>query len=178
MAKNLDTKEEQVLLALLRASNSSDREIGQKLGLSQPTVTRIRNRLERQGIILQYSVLPSMATIGLTIMIFTLVRVSNFDSRAKIFEWIKTNPKIVFATEGEGLKENLLMISLHPGFNYYQQFLNDFRSKFGKDTSDILTYVASTNNIIKQFSFESPISEFLGNTLRKLREQRKQDESL
>src|SRR3989344_43991 len=134
MARNLDPKEEQVLMALLHASNSSDREIGQKLNLSQPTVTRIRNRLERQGIILQYSVLPSMSTVGLSIMIFTLVRISNFEIRPKIFEWIKANPKIVFATEGEGIKENLLMISLHPGFSYYQQFLNDFRTKFGKDT--------------------------------------------
>lgn len=176
MARNLDIKEEKVLLSLLKSGSISDRELAKRTGLSQPTVTRIRNRLEHQGIISQYQVIPSLTAIGLNLMTFTMFRLSNFESRKRIFEWVKTNQKVAFASEGEGMKENVMIVSLHATFDSYQNFLADFRSKFGNDISDSVSFVTSTDHIIKDFNLRDAVEDFLSITVKRLREQRRFDE--
>lgn len=176
MARNLDIKEEKVLVSMLKSGSISDHELAKRTGLSQPTVSRIRNRLEHQGIISQYQVVPSLATIGLNLMTFTMFRLANFESRKRIFEWAKTNPKVAFASEGEGMKENVMIVSIHPTFDSYQNFLSDFRSRFSNDISDSVSFVTSTDHIIKDFNMRDAVEEFLSVTVKRLREKRQLEE--
>ncbi|NIO38282.1 winged helix-turn-helix transcriptional regulator, partial [Candidatus Bathyarchaeota archaeon] len=46
----------QLLRELLKNSKRSDRELAKILGVSQPTVTRTRNRLEKNGMIQDYTI--------------------------------------------------------------------------------------------------------------------------
>jgi len=56
---------------LVKNSRRSDRELAKALGVSQPTVSRIRVRLEKQGLI-DYSAIPNMAQLGFEIIAVTL----------------------------------------------------------------------------------------------------------
>lgn len=56
---------------LIKNSRRSDRELAKALGISQPTVSRIRVRLEKQGLI-DYSAIPDLASLGFEIISVSL----------------------------------------------------------------------------------------------------------
>jgi DNA-binding Lrp family transcriptional regulator len=47
-----------LLLELLKDSKRSDRELAKVLGVSQPTVSRMRSRLVKEGVIRDFTVVP------------------------------------------------------------------------------------------------------------------------
>ncbi|MGD8566162.1 MAG: winged helix-turn-helix transcriptional regulator [Candidatus Bathyarchaeota archaeon] len=63
-----------VISELMKNSRISDRELAKKIGKSQPTITRIRRRLEKEGYIREYSMLPDLSKLGYELMALTFVR--------------------------------------------------------------------------------------------------------
>ena len=58
----------QILDELIKNSNRSDHELAKTIGVSQPTVTRLRNQLEKEGTIQEYTVTPDLTKMGYSIM--------------------------------------------------------------------------------------------------------------
>ncbi len=56
-----------LLFEIMRNSRRSDRELARVLHISQPTVTRTRTRLEKEGMI-EYSGVPNLAKLGYEII--------------------------------------------------------------------------------------------------------------
>jgi len=83
--------EKYVLRALLANCKISDQAIARNSVISQPTVTRVRRRFERERIVESYIALPNLAKLGFEIVSF----LSLPDYKAKE---IKENKNIVFAT--------------------------------------------------------------------------------
>jgi DNA-binding Lrp family transcriptional regulator len=59
---------------LVRNSRKSDRELARIVGVSQPTVTRMRTRLEKEGIIREYTMLPDFTRLGYELLVFTFLK--------------------------------------------------------------------------------------------------------
>jgi len=57
-----------LLLELLKHSKRSDRELAKILGVSQPTVSRMRDRLVKEGMIKEWTIIPDFAKMGYEIM--------------------------------------------------------------------------------------------------------------
>ena len=53
-----------LLLELMKDSKRSDRELAKVLGVSQPTVSRMRSRLVKEGIIREFTVIPNFVKMG------------------------------------------------------------------------------------------------------------------
>jgi len=70
-------KERQFLSELLKDSKRSDREIAKVLGVSQPTITRMRNRLVEEGLIKEFTIIPEFAKMGYEILGKYLLQVKN-----------------------------------------------------------------------------------------------------
>jgi len=101
-----------LLHELIKNSKRSDRDIAKTLQVSQPTITRTRKRLEKMEYIQEYTVIPNMTKLGFEIAAFTFLNVARYDIKTgeknreiaeKAHEWIKTNPRIMFAAGGDGL---------------------------------------------------------------------------
>ena len=58
---------------LIKNSRRSDRELARVLGLSQPTVGRMIKKLEKEGIIQGYTMIPDMNKLGIEIVAITRV---------------------------------------------------------------------------------------------------------
>jgi DNA-binding Lrp family transcriptional regulator len=50
----------------MKNSRKSDRQLARAIGTSQPTVTRIRSRLEKEGYIKEYTMIPDFGKLGLS----------------------------------------------------------------------------------------------------------------
>lgn len=155
-----------LLRELLENSKRSDRDLAGILGLSQPTVTRTRRKLERTGYVLEYTVIPDLTKIGYEIMAFTFMNIIRYDEKSgepfkklaeKAHKWAMENPKIILGAAGDGLDgKNCMMISLHKDFTDYYKFISQFRGKWSSHLRDIESFIVSLKaTMIKPFSFRN-----------------------
>jgi len=133
-----------VLLELLRDSKRSDWETAKVLGVSQPTVTRMRQRLVKEGVIKEFTVIPDLVKMGYEIMaisFFKSKRTKETEERAT--KMTMARPNIIFASEGEGMGKNGVIISLHKNYTDFSKFLRDLRLEGGNDLRDYDTLLIS-----------------------------------
>ncbi len=58
----------------MKNSHRSDRELAKAMGISQPTITRIRRKLEKEGYIKEYTIIPDFNKLGYEILAFTFIK--------------------------------------------------------------------------------------------------------
>ena len=109
--KKLDAR---LLSELLKDSKKSDRELAKLLNLSQPTVTRKRHKLEKDGWVQQYTIIPDFAKMGFTILAINCIRSSlNKDFTQKAGKATMSRPNVVFAAGCCGMGMDTVILSLH-----------------------------------------------------------------
>jgi len=143
-----------VLLEYLKDSKRSDREIAKIVGVSQPTITRMRQRLLREGAIKEFTVIPNFVKLGYEIMaiIFFKLEVTKA-SIEKAIEVTRARPNIIFSSEAEGMGKNGVIISLHKSYTDFSKFLSDLRSEGGDDLQDYdAVLVSLEGRIVKPLS--------------------------
>ena len=88
--KNLDNLDKAILRALQQDSSLSQRELAEKVGLSQNSCWRRLTRLREQKIIKGQTVRLDMTAVGLSLTVFVMVRTRHHSA-----EWLKTFRKSV-----------------------------------------------------------------------------------
>jgi DNA-binding Lrp family transcriptional regulator len=71
---------------LMKNSRRSDRELAKVIGVSQPTVSRMIDRLEKEGVIKEYTMIPDFAKLGFEIMSIDFARLKEPISEEKLKE--------------------------------------------------------------------------------------------
>jgi len=153
----LKKREKKVLIEILKDGRKPDKHIAQILNTSQPTVTRIRQRLEKKGIITSYRPYIDLKKIGLNVMAITVFKITDFTIWEKLKKTVLARilqmPEIINVALGEGLGGKTgILISLHKNFDDYQTMVLELRRKYGKYVTDIDQFVMSTDRIYKTFS--------------------------
>lgn len=149
-----------LLWELIKNSKRSDRDLAKILGTSQPTVTRLRKVLERE-VILQYTLIPNFSYLSLDLIAFTFVRSKELVQPLieKGEKWTKEQPNVVFASTGQGIEADALIISMHKDYTDYVKFFQNFRTDWSKHLIDFKTFFISLKGsfIMKQFTFNSVV---------------------
>ena len=147
-----------LLLELLKNSNRSDRELAKVLGVSQPTVSRIKKQLVTEGTVKEFSVIPDFAKMGYSIMAISCAKVKNImarDANEKATSWLNKQPNIIFASRAQGLGMNTVAITLHKSYAEYTKFTNKLESEFADRLEHYDTMLIDlTAPIIKPFSLK------------------------
>lgn len=133
MVITMKEREKEVLKALLANAKCSDHCIARNSHLSQPTVTRIRNRLEKNGVIQSYLAMPNLEKLGFEIVALTIVDETN------IVKPIEKDSRVIFIAKGIDYKtDNYLVVSIHVNFYDYVQFRRMYKAqtKFLLSTSE------------------------------------------
>jgi DNA-binding Lrp family transcriptional regulator len=159
--KDIDIK---ILSALMKNAKTSDRKLAKKFGVSQPTITRRRSKLEKEGK-LSYRLVPELQKLGFEVMSFIFVIWKpeiRFNAHNKevflerVHEFISKNPEIVFASSGEGLEMTRMAITVHRSFSDYVDFRRRFESEWGQYYGRMETFTISleSDQVIQQLTFE------------------------
>ena len=155
-----------LLHELMKNSKRSDRDLAKILGVSQPTLTRMRKRLERDGYILDYTAIPNMTKLGFEVTAFTFLNIDRYDAKTgeldvalgeRAHKWVAHNSKIIFAAGGEGLEgKNCMMLSVHRDFTAFTEFISDFRAQWTARIKNIDSFLVSLKGKMpKQFSLRN-----------------------
>lgn len=129
--KGIDYK---ILFALMKNSKISDRQLARQIGVSQPTVTRRRARLEKEAID-GYTAIPKWKTLGYEMLVITLVKTKhiyqskeNYETtRSKGIGWLMKQPSVIFGGGIEGSGVNSFIMSVHKSYSDYSSFLVKLR---------------------------------------------------
>jgi DNA-binding Lrp family transcriptional regulator len=131
---------------MLKNSKKSDRELAGILGVSQPTVSRTRARIEKEYI-KTYTIIPDFEKLGYQIMAFTLAKkASGNEAAAKMAqanEWVNQQPNVIFGSEGEGLGKDLVLISFHRNYLAYAEFMQSFAMNMGSSLNNFESFLVS-----------------------------------
>lgn len=119
--------ERRLVSELMKNSRRSDRELAKAIGASQPTVTRTRIRLEREGIIKEYTMIPDFAKLGYRLMGLTFIKEEKPLSkeefsvvRKKTAELEKKKPHAcLMAVSGNGLGKDRFFITFYENYSAY-----------------------------------------------------------
>lgn len=123
---------------LLKNSRRSDRELAKAIGTSQPTVSRLIKKLEKAGVIKEYTMIPDFRKLGYELLGFTFVKLKKLS---------KEELDAARETARQSLKENtfgIVMLERGIGFGYDGLFVS-----FYKDYTDY----AAHKDQLRQFRF-------------------------
>jgi DNA-binding Lrp family transcriptional regulator len=133
-----------LLFELMKNAKRSDREIAKIIGVSQPTITRMRQRLEKTTIV-DYTVIPDWKEIGFEIMAITLVKTTRLpEVTEKTKNWVLNNPNVVFATGGEGMGMDYSLLSFHKNYSDYSNFQDNLKKELADNLQDIQSFLIAT----------------------------------
>jgi DNA-binding Lrp family transcriptional regulator len=154
--KDIDFK---ILFELMRNSKISDRQLAKRIGVSQPTVTRRRARLEGE-VIEGYTAIPKWSKIGYEMLAITLIKAMGIfsskeygDIRKQGLEWLASQPNIIMGGACEGMGMNSFIISLHKNYSDHSEFMLKLRLQMGEFIDDVQTILVDlkTTKRLKPF---------------------------
>lgn len=160
---------------LMKDSRRSDRELARVLGISQPTVGRMIRRLEKDGVINEYTMIPDLGRLGIEIMAFTfgvwspgkLVEYFDVERVEKAKRFISEHPNVVFASSGLGLGMARMIVTIHKDYSDYAEFMRQARAEW----AGVLTKLESFIISVKADVVTMPFS--LGNLMNYIRNEEK-----
>jgi len=143
-----------LLFELIKNSKRSDRDLAKILGISQPTVTRLRKVLEKEAIT-QYTIIPNLCYLGFDLLVFTFAKTKELVHPLwdKAKEWAKQQPNVVFVCTGQGMDSDAVMISVHKDYADFVRFYHIFRREWGKYLEDFKTFIISLKGSVQSKSF-------------------------
>jgi len=136
---------------LMKGSRRSDRELAKIIGVSQPTVTRLRNKLEKEGIIKEYTMIPDFRKLGFKIMAVTFVKFKttltpeNIDKVTKGgLELEKKSPtSTIIILRGSGLGYDGIFISFHESYASFTKLVELTRQLSFVDITHVDSFLTS-----------------------------------
>jgi DNA-binding Lrp family transcriptional regulator len=149
-----------LLRELLRDSRRSDRELAKAIGASQPTVTRNRRLLA--SYIRSYTIVPEFEKIGYEILAITFAKAKTYEETkvqekmALAKKWVMEHTNIFFASDGEGLGKDAVMVSVHKNYSKYADFMRDYTVTFADFITDVQSFIVSlkTGILMKPFDIK------------------------
>lgn len=134
---------------MLKNSKKSDRELANILGVSQPTVSRTRARIEKEYI-KTYTIIPDFKKLGYQIMAFSLAKTKTYPETSKFEnimqnskDWVSKHPNVIFASDGEGFGKDLVIISFHKDYSAYSTFMRSFAIDLGNSLDNFESFLVS-----------------------------------
>ncbi len=146
--------ERKLLSELMKNSRRSDRELAKTIGVSQPTTTRLRTKLEKEGYIKEYTILPNFNKIGYTIMALNFIKLDPKLTYREIEGFRKMHPDtmgkdpfgVVLIQRGIGLGYDSVIVSFHQDYASYDAFRKHIKQSMGANITEVNTFLINLEN--------------------------------
>lgn len=155
--KGLKDVQLRLISELLKNSRRSDRELAKAIGVSQPTVSRILAKLEKEGFIRNYTIIPDFGKLGYSILAIIFVRLKESYSREeteKIRKAVKDRVEqsrfgIVMLERGIGLGYDACIISIYRDYAEYSLHKDVIRAFPFIDTLKTETFIINLEDEVR-----------------------------
>jgi DNA-binding Lrp family transcriptional regulator len=136
---------------LMKNSCRSDRELAHALKVSQPTVSRVRQRLKKAGYISEYTIIPNFNKIGYHLFALTffswrqgLTLEEMKEARRLALERAPhVSDNVVLIERGMGLGHDSFMASFHRDYTSYTKLIEEVKKSPHMDTSKVESFLVN-----------------------------------
>ena len=168
--------ERKLVSELMKNCRRSDRQLAKALGVSQPTVTRTLHKLEKEGIIKEYTIVPDFRKLGYSLLAVTFVKLKKYLSQDEIKkaresakEKVQSNLNFIMLERGMGMGYDEVFLSFHKdytSFTEHKKWLTQFDFL---EISDIRSFLI---NLEDEIHYRSLTFSTLAKHLLELHEQK------
>lgn len=145
-----------LICELMKNSRRSDRDLAKAIGASQPTVTRIRSKLEKEGYIREYTMIPDFAKLGYELMAVTFVKLRKVLSEEEIEDarkiakesLTKVSFPLFMLERGMGLGYQGIILSFHESYASYLALRDWLREFTFLELSEIESFLVNLKDKI------------------------------
>jgi len=146
--KDIDLK---ILSGLMKNSKISDRKLADSIGVSQPTVTRRRAKLEEE-LSLEYTAIPDFTKLGMEIMAFNAVQwkpegyeplSQTEDLMKKVKDFLSKHPNVIFASSGQGCGFTRMAVTIHRDYSDFVNFKTELEKVWGQFAAKHDSFIVS-----------------------------------
>lgn len=131
--KNTEIK---IIAELMKNSRRSDKEIARAVGVSQPTASRTIKRLEREGIIREYTMIPDFRRLGYQMMVFAFLgkpethkQEERKELRKAAVELERSTPFAnMMVVDGMGMGKGRVLINLYRDYRSFTEGMETIKS--------------------------------------------------
>jgi len=146
--------EVRIIAELMKNSRRSDREIAKLVGTSQPTVSRTIKKLEKEGVIKEYTMIPDFKKLGYQIMGITFIpqgetmqKKDSAELRKAVTELENKNPfASLMAVNGIGFGKSRLFITLYRSYARYSEGMELTQSLPNINAEGIESFLVDLND--------------------------------
>jgi len=139
---------------LMKNSRRSDRELAKVLGVSQPTVSRIVKKLEKEGVIKEYAMIPDFAKLGFGIMSIDFATLKETipeeklkEIRKQVRQTLQKEPiSTIVAMSGIGCNADRVVVAFHEDYSTYMKYLNKLKQHPLVIVDQIRSFVIDLND--------------------------------
>ena len=166
---------------LMKNSRRSDRELAKAVDVSQPTASRLIKKLEKDGTIREYTIIPNLANLGYKILALTVVKIKQSLSPQQIEEAKKIMREalkmmtinILMLERGLGLDSDGVIVSCHKDYSSYVEFIEILKKGGGQFLlpEDIKSFLI---NLQDEIRFIPLTFSIVADNLSKMDEKKKQ----
>ncbi len=154
--ENMKDFERRLVSELMKNCRRSDRELAKVLGVSQPTVSRNLQKLEKEGIIKEYTVVPDFRKLGYTLLAVTFVKLKKYLSQDEIEkarksakENIESNLNFVMLERGMGMGYDGVFMSFHKDYSSFTEHMKWLAQFDYLEVSDIQSFLINLEDEIR-----------------------------
>jgi DNA-binding Lrp family transcriptional regulator len=145
-----------LLSELMKNSHRSDRELAKALNVSQPTISRLSQKLRKEGIIKEYTIVPDFTKLGYTLLAITFVKLkanlspeATENARKEAKEYLMEHSTDIFMLErGIGLNSNGVLLSLHRNYSDYLDLKQRLKNFEFLNISEISSFIVNLEDEI------------------------------
>lgn len=124
-----------MIIALIKNSNRSDRELAKAIGVSQPTISRTREKLEKYGMIKEYTIIPDYLQLGFKLLSITFTKMKGpfseeilDDMKRRARKTMSEHPSaLILGNTGMGVNADYVTIAFHRGYGEYSEFMKEIK---------------------------------------------------
>lgn len=166
--KELEKQENlRVLFTLMALGHKSDRAISKVLGVNNTTLSRRRKKLEQEGYIKEYTILPDFNKLGFNVIVISLTSTNDPvppQHSEEFRKFLDKRPEILCILEDQGVSEKTwFSISVHKSYDDWLDMLNEGQKdsimiKYKPQHLNIRNYVfriGRHGTVVKQFSLRN-----------------------
>ncbi len=142
---------------LMKNSRRSDRDLSKVIGVSQPTVSRMVKRLEAEGYIKEYTMIPDFRKLGYELVALTFLKLKgslSHEETQKARDTVKERIKeskfpIVMLERGMGLGYDGVLVSVYENYASYTEHMNLLRTYPFLELSRLESFMISLNDRVR-----------------------------
>jgi DNA-binding Lrp family transcriptional regulator len=138
----------------MKNSRRSDRELAKVLGVSQPTISRTMKKLEKEGVIKEYTMIPDFTKLGFEIMSVDFAKLEEpipeeklMETRKQVRQTLQKEPlSTIVGMSGMGCNADRIVIAFHEDYSTYIKYLNKIKQHPLVIVEEIKSFLVNLND--------------------------------